>query len=207
MAAAFRYLAVASVLALFALLAGCTHYAPLPAGNFDVHGKLIVSLDRKWSRQVEGPSRIWPEAWTINGPLLDTLNVAVAIEDGRPLVKVDGEAAKNFPRFRAGMGAEDIVGLVQSTLAVTIKAGDFEARAIEPARVAGHDGVRFEFTFGTGTAGEGLETDRHAVGVAFEADKRLYLILFHAAELHYFPELRGAAEAVIASARLPGKSG
>ena len=207
MAAAFGQFAVVTVLVLVVLVAGCTHYAALPAGNFDVHGKLIVSLDRIWSRQVEGPSRIWPETWTINGPLLDSLNLAVAIEDGRPLVKIDGDAAKNFPRFRAGMAAEDIVGLVQSTLAVTLKAGDFEARTIAPERVAGHDGVRFEFTFGTGTAGEGLETDRHAVGVAFEADRRLYLILFHAAELHYFPELRGAAEAVIASARLPGKSG
>ncbi len=207
MAAAFRHLAIAVATAFTVLIAGCTHYAALPAGNFDIHGKLVVSLDRKWSRQVEGPSRIWPEAWTINGPLLDVLNVAVAVEDGRSLVKVDSEAAKNFPKFRAGMGAEDIVGLVQSTLAATINANDFESRAMEPARIAGNDGVRFEFTFGTGTAGQGLETDRHAIGVAFEADKRLYLILFHAAEIHYFPGLRGAAEAVIASARMPGKPG
>lgn len=197
----------AALAGLVAFVAGCTHYAALPPGSFDVHGKLSVSLDRKWSRQVDGPGHIWPEAWTVNGPLLDALNLAVAVEDGRPLVRVTGEAAKAFPRFRAGMGAEDIVGLVQGTLAATIKANDFDTRAVEPVRIAGHDGVRFEFTFGTGTAGEGIETDRQAVGVAFEADKRLYLILFHAAELHYFPGLRGAAEAVIASARLSGKPG
>jgi hypothetical protein len=185
-------------------LAGCAYYAPLGPGNIDVQGRLVVSLDSKWNRQVAGPGRTWPESWTQNGPLLDMLCIVPGIEPGKPLLDVTGEAARELPKFREGMSEQDIVTLVQGTLASSLNANDFALRAVAPARVAAQDGVRFEFTFGAGANGE-FETDRQAIGAAFVADKRLYLVLFHAAELHYFEKLRPAVEAIIASARLPGR--
>jgi len=99
------------------------------------------------------------------------------------------------------MSAADIVDLVQASFAIAMTASDFEPVSIEPATIAGHAGIRFEFKFGAG-ANSMAETDRHALGYAFEYEKRLYLIVFHAAEIHYFPLLKPVVERVAASARL-----
>jgi hypothetical protein len=73
---------------------------------------------------------------------------------------------------------------------------------VEPAKIAGQSGIRFEFKFGTG-GDDRFETDRHALGFAFEYEKRLYLILFHATEIHFFGILQPAVERIVESARLP----
>jgi hypothetical protein len=191
------------VVAVAALaLAGCAYYAQIGPGAFAVHDRLNVNLDSTWNRQVDGPGKIWPEVWTKNGPLLDVLIVVPAIEDGKALVRLPELALRDFPRFRAGSNPADIVELVQGTLQKAKQGGDFVPILVEPARIAERDGIRFEFRFGTGGDG-GMETDRHALGYAFEHDKRLYLILFHAAEIHFFPNLRPVAEGIVASARLP----
>jgi hypothetical protein len=190
-----------AVVATFALV-GCSHYAQVGPGAYAIHERLDVTLDTSWNRQVAGPGNIWPETWTKNGPLLDVLHVAPAIEDGRALVRLPELALREFPRFRSGSSAADIVELVQGTLAKAKQGGDFVPIVVEPTKIAGQAGIRFEFQFGTGGDG-GIETDRHALGYAFEYEKRLYLILFHAAEIHFFPSLRPIAEAIVASARLP----
>jgi hypothetical protein len=129
---------------------------------------------------------------------LDSLCIAPAIADGSPILEGGG---KDAPRFRSGMSAADIVDLVQASFAIAMTASDFEPVSIEPATIAGHAGIRFEFKFGAG-ANSMAETDRHALGYAFEYEKRLYLIVFHAAEIHYFPLLKPVVERVAASARL-----
>lgn len=198
-----RLRSIAVVLAAALALAGCAYYAQVGPGAYAIHGRLDVTLDTTWNRQVDGPGNIWPETWTKNGPLLDVLHVAPAIEDGKTLVgKLSEQALREFPRFRSGSSSADIVELVQGTLAKARQGGDFVPISVEPAKIAGQDGIRFEFQFGTGGDG-GIETDRHALGYAFEYEKRLYVILFHAAEIHFFPLLRPVAEAIVASARLP----
>lgn len=193
---------IVAILVLVMGLSGCVAYVALDPGVVELETRLAVTTDRQWSRMSVHGGRVWNEVWTVNGPLLDSLKIAAGIDDGKPLVFVTEEKAKNIARFRAGMGPEDLVGLVTGTLAETAGGKDFEMIRVAPDRVAEHEGVRFEFRFGTGAAGSGIETDRHAIGVAFEADKRLYVLLFHAAEMHYFEALRPAAEAVIRSARL-----
>ena len=94
------------------------------------------------------------------------------------------------------MNPTELVELVQSGLVLSMKANDFVPVLLEPAVIAGHEGIKFEFKFGTGG---GIETDRHALGYAFETDKRLYLILFHAAEIHYFPRMKPEVEKIVAT--------
>lgn len=190
--------AVATVL----WLAGCAHYVQIGPGDVAVQGRLDLTLDRAWNRQVHGPGNVWPESWTQNGPLIDKLIVAPAIESGKALVMLTERELREYPRYSAGGDPAHVVDLVQGTLAKANRAGDFEPIAVEPARIAGQDGIRFEFKFGAGSGG-GIETDRHALGFAFEYEKRLYLILFHAAEIHYFETLRPAVEEIVKSARLP----
>jgi hypothetical protein len=197
---ALRTGGVAVAFALF--LAACAHYAQIGPGGYGIHGQLDVTLDRGWNRQVDGPGNIWPETWTQNGPLLDQLHLAAGIDDGKALVKLPEQALREYPRFRAGSGPEEVVQLIQGTLAKSKQGGDFVPIVVEPATIAGQAGIRFEFRFGTG-AGGGLETDRHALGYAFERERKLYLILFHAKEIHFFEKLRPAAEAIAVSARLP----
>lgn len=196
---ALRAFAVAAATALW--LAACAHYAQIGPGDVAIHDRLDVTLDRGWNRQVHGPTMMWPESWTQNGPFLDMLVIAPGIEHDRALVRLPERELRDFPRFRSGSTPTDIVELVQATLTKTANAGDFVAVSTEPAQIAGQDGVRFEFKFGTGNGGD-FETDRHALGFAFEHDKKLYLVLFHAAEIHYFADLRPAVEAIVASARL-----
>lgn len=198
-----RPLSAIVAIAAALVLAGCAHYSQIGPGSYGIRGRLDVTLDRGWNRQVEGAGNIWPETWTLNGPYLDLLHIAAGIEDGKALVRLPELRLREFPRFRAGSDPNDIVDLVKGTLARSNEGGDFVLVLVEPAQVAGQDGIRFEFKFGTGGAGGGLETDRHALGYAFEYEKRLYLILFHAAEIHFFPSLRPIAEAIAASARLP----
>jgi hypothetical protein len=196
--AIMRFRILLCVAAIATTLAACQHYAAIGPGNYDIHQKLVVDLDRAWNRQVEGPGRFCPESWTSNGPLLDALCIAPAIADGGNVL-ADGKEA---PKFRSGMNATELVELIQTGLAQSMGAVDFVPVLLEPAYIAGHDGVKFEFKFGTGG---GIETDRHALGYAFEADKRLYVILFHAAEIHYFPLIKPAVEKIAASARLPNQ--
>lgn len=179
-------------------LAACQHYAAIGPGNYDVSQKLVVNLDRAWNRQVEGVGRLCPESWTSNGPLLDALCIAPAIADGGNVLA----EGKDAPKFRSGMNPTELVELVQSGLVLSMKANDFVPVLLEPVVIAGHEGIKFEFKFGTGG---GIETDRHALGYAFETDKRLYLILFHAAEIHYFPRMKPEVEKIVASARLPNQ--
>jgi hypothetical protein len=188
--------------ACVAWLTGCATYALVGPGEVFVHSRLEVTLDRAWNRQVYGVGNVWPESWTQNGPLIDMLIVAPAIENGNAIVLLPERQLREFPRFRAGGTTADLVEMVQGSLAKASQAGDFVPIVTEPARIAGQDGVRFEFKFGTGGDG-GVETDRHALGYAFEYEKRLYLILFHAAEIHYFAAMRPAVEAIVGSARLP----
>jgi hypothetical protein len=192
--------ALAAAFFAASILSGCVAWTAVDAGTETSETSLSVTPDRKWNR-LGAHLRVWSASWTINGPLLDALDIAVGVEDGKPLVAVRGDRAKMFATFRAGMSADDVVALVQSTLTQLENAKDFALVSAAPDTIAGHEGIRFEFTYGTGGQG-GLETDRHALGVAFEAEKRLYVLLFHAAEVHYFPALRPAAEAVFRSARL-----
>ncbi len=178
-------------------LTACQHYASIGPGDYDVQQKLAVTLDRAWNRQVEGAGRICAESWTSNGPLLDMLCIVPGVAEGSPVIGSGAEA----PRFRSGMTAADIVELVQTGLARSMQASDFVPISIAPATIAGREGFRFEFKFGAGQSA--METDRHALGYAFEEEKRLYLILFHAAEIHYFPQMKPIVEEVAASARLP----
>ncbi|MBL8808013.1 MAG: hypothetical protein JNN22_14295 [Rhodospirillales bacterium] len=185
-------------------LSGCAAYSALEPKSTDVGQRLALTPDRTWSRASAQVQSDWAEVWTIDGPLLNSFRVAAGIESGKPLVARRGEAAKALPVFRKGMALEDMVDLVQSTLANTAGAKDFVPISVRPEKVAGQDAVAFEFTYGTGTAGSSIETDRRALGTAFEADGRLYVLLFEAAEVHYFEKLRPAAEAIIRSARLTG---
>jgi hypothetical protein len=201
----FRRSAIRPFLAAIACvvwLAGCATYALIGPGDVAVHSRLDLTLDRAWNRQVYGARNVWPESWTQNGPLIDMLVVAPGIEDGNALVRLTERELREFPRFRAGGDANHIVELVQGTLAKASQGGDFVPIAVDSAKIAGQEGIRFEFKFGTGGGG-GIETDRHALGFAFEHDKRLYLILFHAAEIHYFETLRPAVDTIVKSARLP----
>jgi hypothetical protein len=191
-------------IALALLLAGCTAYTALEPKGLDVGQRLSVTPDRMWSRTASHVQTGWSEVWTIDGPLLDSFMIAAGVESGKPLVDVRGDAAKSIAKYRKGMALEDMVLLVQGTLSATAGAKDFVAVATRPDQVAGHEAVIFEFTFGAGTAGSSIETDRRAMGAAFEADGRLYVLLFEAVDIHYFEKLRPAAEAIIRSARLNG---
>ncbi|MCA3245723.1 MAG: hypothetical protein ING29_04495 [Azospirillum sp.] len=197
-----RFRSFVLVAAVALSLAGCAFYASVGPGAHAIQGKLDVTLDSTWNRQVDGASNIWPETWTRNGPLLDTVHLAPGIEEGKALVNLPENALREYPRYRAGSSPTDIVAFVQGTLARTVAASDFELVEVAPAEVAGHSGIRFEFRFGAGNQGS-FETDRHALGYAFERDKQLYLLLFHAAEIHYFAAGKPAFEAIVASARLP----
>ena len=199
-----RFLRVLALAGVALAAAACQHYAAIGPGSYNVHGKIAVQLDSQWNRQVAGPRAAWDESWTRHGPLLDVLVIAAGIGDGKPLLDVRGKEAEQLPKFRTGMAPGDIVTLVQGTLGAAEKASDFETTKIETARIDGREAVRFEFTFGTG-ADSLLESDRKALGVAVEADGQLYLVLFHAVEIHYYDALRPTVETVMESVRIRPK--
>ena len=75
-----RFRSFVLVAAVALSLAGCAFYAPVGPGAHAIQGKLDVTLDSTWNRQVDGASNIWPETWTRNGPLLDTVHLAPGMD-------------------------------------------------------------------------------------------------------------------------------
>lgn len=174
----------------FALLLACLAISPVQAGwslmaqgktVSVVSGKMEVTPGEDWNRWSARPSD-HGEIWTLDGLALNELSFFADVRDGETLYREQDRRNLPLPRYRSAMSPVDIVELFEGSNRILLQSPLFEIEKVEPAKLAGHDGVRFRYRFVAG----GEELARRGEGVAAIVDGRLYLVNFAAPAIHYF---------------------
>lgn len=171
------------ILALIISLAGCTpSYQLVQPGPVPVAKKaIVVQPTSAWNRIPKGPAdTVWEEAWTKNGPLLDTVAFVGGLPDGNALVRQEKKADQKVPTFKADMSPQDLVSMIESGYRVG-GVSVFEISAVEPVRFIGQPAVQMDYSYVTG---DGLP--RRGRCVMSVADRRLFLMKLEGAAGHYF---------------------
>ena len=161
--------------------------------------RMEVTPGQAWNRSPRSPQEISREEnWTLNGPYLDNLTFIGGVKSGEPIVRFQRRSDwRQVPNFRADMAPTDIVGIVETFYRVRGGSVQFETTAIQPRTFLGQPGFQFDYERLGGD-----EVQRRGRGAAAVIGGRLYMIVFDAAAMHYFPAGLPEVERIIASARL-----
>jgi hypothetical protein len=192
-------------LAALALLGGCAggggfgRYAlvrPEPEGV--ANNSMTVTPSLPWNKAPRGRYDIdREENWTLNGPLLDGLTFIGGLENDKRIVRQRRKADRLVPNFRADMSPQDIAAMIESFYRIRGGATRFEITELKPRSFLGRSGFQFDYLQ---LGGDEVERQGRAVGAI--VDGRLYLALFDAAKMHYFPAGLPEFERIVESARL-----
>jgi hypothetical protein len=190
---------------LFAVMGtGCvsTSFTAVVPGTVAV-GDLNVTPSTTWNA---APAMVVPntrksaQTWTQDGLLLNRISIIPAVPDGESVfVSRDKDVA--LPVFKADMLPNEIEELVESSLVKFFGEGNavVNTSGLRPQRFGDNNGFIFDF--------EASLTDspdyRGMVG-AFIANDHLYLVMYSAAEPHYYGESLDEAKRIIESATLSG---
>ncbi len=180
------------ILVAVLLIAGCTQYQLVSEGD-QIHmgDAFTLTPQRTWSRLDHG--RI--EQWTVNGPLLEEVIVYKGIEDGEDLLIPNpvGKKPDDFPTFQKTMTALEVRDLLEATFA---RAQEVDIRTFDmkPWKFADRNGFRFEYRY---TTKSGLRKRGFTVGAIHE--EKLFMIVFAAAELHYYDQFESELERLMST--------
>jgi hypothetical protein len=200
---------VAKLLAAFALLgivSGCAGggvgggYALVRPGPEDVGrgGGMVVTPTIAWNRARRTPFDVSREEnWTLNGPLLDNLSFIAGLESGKAIVRQRRRAERQVPRFRADMSPPELASMIETFYRIRAGSVNFEMTGLQPRTFLGQPGFQFDYTH---LGGDEVERQGRAVGAVVGG--RLYLALFDAVRMHYYPAAIGEFERIVDSARL-----
>jgi hypothetical protein len=185
-------LAKYGVIPMLALLGGCVTGFTEVIPGVNTLGSLRVTADANWNK---APSTATPSArstsrtWTQDGLLLDRITIIPGVKDGEAIFSSRNKSAA-LPVFRADMLPNEIEELVESSI----------------VKLYG-EGQSAVSTSGLRPQGFGSESpDYRGLVGAFIVDDTLYLILFLAADPHYYDKHVESAEAIIRSATLSTKT-
>ena len=185
-------------LAALVALAGCTRPATwvgVAPGEAVVCERLAVRIDGAWSR-LEGTQQAKHDVWTSEGMPLDQLHFYTGIAEGESFVPVkDRPADKPIPRFRKDMQAQDVVEMYEAH--ASRDGSVFKLEKLAPARFAGEDGFRFEFS--RVRKGDEVRTRGVAYGAIHREEP--FLLTYEAPRIHYFPKRLAQVTAIAESAR------
>ncbi|HEX8525844.1 hypothetical protein [Allosphingosinicella sp.] len=202
-----------STLGALALLGGCAsggggggyggfglhRYTLIEPGQEDVARTMLVTPTIRWNRAPRLPTDISREEnWTLNGPMLDSLAFIGGLENGKPLVRWQRRSdIRQVPNFRADMTPPEIASMIESFYRIRAGSVSFEMTGLQPRAFLGHPGFQFDYDH---LGGNELARRGRVVGAVI--NDRLYMILFDAAKMHYFPTIIPEVERIIDSARL-----
>ena len=178
------------------LVAGCAAFAAVGPGPVTVGDGMTVTLDGKWNR---APSVFAPtkgELWTAEGVPVDRLVFFVGLAEGDALMKLRGAGDKKLPPFRAGMNPSEIAEFYEAY--ATADGSSFALKRLEPAPFAGGEGFRFEFQ----SVRKSDELALAGVGYGAVRAGKLYLIVYTAPRVHFFPKYLPQVETIARSVRI-----
>lgn len=176
-----------AVLLAILLIAGCTYYSLVPAGKSEIGGAYTVSSTIEWSKLSQGHT----DFWTVDGVGLQQVRFINGLTDGDKLFPV--EKTGKMPEYKGEMSFLEVKEFVETSAAVA-GATMVKTENFRPFKFGSLDGFRAEFSYNTE---EGLFHDGFIVGT--KKDKKLYLIMYDGARLHYFPKHRADAENIVRS--------
>lgn len=160
-------------------------------------GLTVTPPGGAWNRSSSRPTKK-SELWTQDGLALNELAFFSGVAPGEPIYRELNKKLEPLPKFDSKMLAPDIVAMFEASNRILLKTSLFTVDAIEPAKLAGHSGFRFAFTYTT----QGVELRRKGEGRAAVIGGKLYLMTFIAPELHYYRKGIAEARAIMDSARI-----
>lgn len=163
-----------------------------------VSGAMVVTPAGNWNRSTQRPTRR-TEIWTRDGTTLGELDFWLGVKPGEPLFKEQNKKKAPLPKFDPAMLPIDLVEFFEDTARTVLGGSLFETTHVQPASLAGHAGVEFEFTY-TGAD----EVARRGLVRGAIIGGKLYLINWDAPRLHYYDEHLTEVRAIMDSARLAG---
>ncbi|KJS07852.1 MAG: hypothetical protein VR73_07725 [Gammaproteobacteria bacterium BRH_c0] len=175
------------------LLAACQPYSLVRANNPVKLNGYSVTPGEEWNK---ASYKLGPKAvtWTSNGEVLDQLILIGDIGSGEALFK---NTNKNLPMppFTSDMMPFDVETLVKTSLKNSAN-GEVEVNTenLQPANFGGKSGFRFNISFYTAS---GLLKSGDVLGAV--KDGKLYLMIYSAADLHYYKSKLPEVEKVFAS--------
>ena len=178
-------------------LAGPWNLVPASQPIAVAKSSLTVTPRSPWNRWKLRPSKKG-EIWTQDGVSLNALTFSAGIMAGEPLYKERNKKDLPLPKFNPNMTAPDIVQMFEATNRILLKTSLFEVDNVEPAKLAGHDGVRFTYHYVV----QDEEVRRKGEARAAIIGGKLYLIDYAAPAIHYFDTGIEEARAIMDSARL-----
>jgi hypothetical protein len=175
----------------------------VPAADTTI-GAITVTPAAGWN-QVPRPyapfARKGAQVWTHDGVLLDRLIIIPGVAEGETLF-IPSPAQKkgaSLPVFKAGMLPNELVQFTESSLVKLLGEGSTVVTTsnLRPGKLGDQRAILFDLE---GTPADGPAYRGLAASVV--KDQQLNMILFIAADPHYFAKHKAAVEALIASARL-----
>jgi hypothetical protein len=159
--------------------------------------KLTVVPKSDWNRWSSRPSNKG-ETWTLDGVTLNELSFFAGIDAGEAIYKERDKKDKPLPKFDPKMTLPDIVQMFEASNRIIKETSLFKIGEVEPAKLAGHDAVRFTYEYTV----KDEEVRRKGEGRAAVIGGKLYLINFAAPAIHYYDAGIGEVRAIMDGARL-----
>jgi hypothetical protein len=158
---------------------------------------LTVAPVNPWNRWSRKPSKTG-EVWTQDGFSLNELTFFAGVASGESLYKDRQKKDRPLPRFDSRMTAPEIVQLFEASTRIIRQTSLFEVDNVEPAKLAGHDGVRFTYHYVV----QDEEVRRKGEGRAAIVGGKLYMINFAAPAIHYYDNGIAEIRSIMDTARL-----
>ena len=175
----------------FALAAAAMALAPVPAfagwkrittEATDVgKGAFVVTPQTEWSRWSSRPSKNG-EIWTQDGFGLNMIHFIGMVGSGETLFKDRQKKDRPMPKVSGDMLVTDLAELFEASFSIEYDVTKFDVRALEPAKLGGHDAIRMRYEFAV--PNDALTRVGEA-RIAMVGGK-VYVVNFIAPELHYF---------------------
>lgn len=156
---------------------------------------LKVSPDTAWNRWTVRPIKK-SELWTLDGAALNELYFVSGLIPGETLYRDAKKKDHPLPAMRGAMQLTDIPDFVENSMRVALDTSVFKIETTEPYRFAGHEGVKFSYSYAVASS----PLTRKGMAAGTVVGNQLYLITFTAPSLYYFDRDRPKAEAVFNSA-------
>jgi len=173
-----------------ALLAGCTYYSLVQAGKTDIAGVYTVDTSIRWNKVTDRHT----ELWTVDGLGLQQIRFVNGLSDGDKLFAQEKKG--EMPTYKSDMSFLEVQEFIETSAIVT-GVTEIKTTGFRPEKFGSLDGFRAEFSY---TAEDGLLRDGFVVGT--KKDKKLYLIIYDGARLHYYPKHKVDAEGIVHSIQI-----
>lgn len=171
------------VTGVLAALAGCAApYKLVPSGATEVANRsMVVTASQAWNRIPKAKDDVkWEEAWTLNGPLLDTVAFVGGLPDGEAVARQKKKDDQQVPHFQASMTPDELVSMVETSYRAR-GVPVFSVTSVEPTPFLGATGIRMDYAY---TLSDKLP--RKGRCVMRVENGKLYLMKLEGAESHYF---------------------